>query len=179
MKLGLNKDEVKIVQYDPEWPSEFERVKKSILGVLNVCEDRIEHIGSTAIEGIKAKPIIDILLGVEVLEKIDRDFERALRSIGFYRLQVERQAEVVFAKFADEGFEIKTHFIHAVALNGKLWKNLIFFRDYLNENEAEKKAYENVKMAYLQKSATGINDYTRWKEDFVQRVFLKRDEVGY
>lgn len=176
MNLGLKKDEVKIVPFDPEWSREFERVKKMIQQVLDVPGNQIEHIGSTAIVGIKAKPIIDILLGVEDLDCIDRNFERALRSIGFYRVQVERPNEVVFAKFADEGFETKTHFIHAVEFNGELWQNLIFFRNYLNENEAEKNAYEKVKEAYLENSSTGINDYTNFKEEFVQRVFLKREE---
>ena len=174
MELGLKKDEVKIVPYDVNWKGEFERVKESVLHVLNVHESQIEHIGSTSIEGIKAKPIIDILLGVENLECINRDFEKALHSIGFYRLRVERENEVVFAKFADEGFEIKTHFIHAVTFNGQLWKNLIFFRNYLNDNEEEKKAYENIKEAYLQHRSVGVNDYTNFKEEFVQRIFSKR-----
>jgi len=174
MELGLKKDEVKIVPYNAQWKSEFERVKKLMLHVLNVNESQIEHIGSTAIKGMKAKPIIDILLGVENLQCIDRILEKALYSIGFYRLRVERENEVVFAKFADEGFETKTHFIHAVKFNGELWKNLIFFRDYLNENEEERKAYENVKEAYLQHCSTGINDYTNFKEEFVQRIFSER-----
>ena len=174
MELGLKKDEVKIVLYNAQWPCEFARVKRSMLHVLNVNENQIEHIGSTAIKGIKAKPIIDILLGMEDLADIDRDLEKALRSIGFYRLRVERENEVVFAKFADEGFEIKTHFIHAVTFNGDVWKNLIFFRNYLNDNEEEKKTYENVKETYLQHRSVGVNDYTNFKEGFVQRIFSKR-----
>lgn len=174
MELGLKKDEVKIVPYNAQWTCEFERIKESMLRVLDVKENQIEHIGSTAIKGIKAKPIIDILLGMEDLADINRNIEKALQSIGFYRLRVERENEVVFAKFADEGFETKTHFIHAVTLNGQLWKNLIFFRDYLNENEEEKKTYENVKEAYVQHRSTGINDYTNFKEEFVQRIFLER-----
>ena len=174
MELGLKKDEVKIVPYNAQWTCEFERVKESMLHVLNVNENQIQHIGSTAIKGIKAKPIIDILLGVESLACINRDFEKALYSIGFYRLRVERENEVVFAKFADEQFEVKTHFIHAVTFNGQLWKNLIFFRNYLNDNEEEKKAYENVKEAYIQHRSTGINDYTNFKEEFVQRIFSQR-----
>ena len=174
MELGLKKDEVKIVPYNAQWTCEFERVKESILHVLNVNENQIEHIGSTAIKGIKAKPIIDILFGMEDLAHIDRDMEKALHSIGFYRLRVERENEVVFAKFADKEFETKTHFIHAVKFNGDLWENLIFFREYLNENEEEKKAYENIKEAYVQHRSTGINDYTNFKEEFVQRIFSKR-----
>ncbi len=67
MELGLKKDEVKIVPHHAQWSCEFERVKRSMLHILNVNEKRIEHIGSTAIKGIKAKPIIDILLGMEDL----------------------------------------------------------------------------------------------------------------
>ena len=56
MELGLKKDEVKIVPYNAQWKSEFERVKKLMLHVLNVNESQIEHIGIAAIKGMKAKP---------------------------------------------------------------------------------------------------------------------------
>ena len=105
---------------------EFERVKESVLHVLNVHESQIEHIGSTSIEGIKAKPIIDILLGVENLDGINRDFEKALHSIGFYRLRVEGKMKLFLRNLLTKDLKMKTHFIHAVTFNGNDGKPYFF-----------------------------------------------------
>ncbi|MDI2586201.1 GrpB family protein [Psychrobacillus sp. NEAU-3TGS] len=175
MKLGLKNNEVRIVPFDVEWKIEFSNVKREIQSVLEIDENHIEHIGSTAIEGISAKPIIDILLGVDDIHKIDKEMERKLRVIGFYRLRVVRPNEVVFAKFEDETFDVKTHYIHAVAFKEELWENLIFFRDYLNEHNNEKMEYANIKEDYLrQNNPTDINEYTDFKEEFVKKIFAKR-----
>ncbi len=175
IKLGLKNNEVRIVPFDSEWNNEFLKVKQEIQSVLEIDGNRIEHIGSTAIEKISAKPIIDILLGVDDLHKIDKEMEKNLRKIGFYRLRVERTNEVVFAKFTNEKFEVKTHFIHAVSFKEELWTNLIFFRDYLNEHEVEKKAYANIKEDYLrQNNSPNINEYTDFKTEFVKKIFAKR-----
>ena len=175
MKLGLEKNEVRIVPYDPEWKDEFSKVKKEIQSLVGIDENRIQHIGSTAIDGICAKPIIDILLGLDDVNEMDKAFERKLRTIGFYRLRVKRPNEVVFAKFADETFSVKTHFIHVVTFNEELWTNLIFFRDYLNENGPAKNEYMNIKNEYLRQNvSTDVNEYTDFKEQFVQGIFAKR-----
>ena len=175
MKLGLKNNEVRIVPFDEEWKVEFSNVKKEMQLILDIDESRIEHIGSTAIEGMSAKPIIDIILGVDDLKKIDQEMERKLRTIGFYRLRVERPNEVVFAKFKDDTFETKTHFIHTVVFKEELWENLVFFRDYLNSNDEEKIAYAKLKDNYLRQThATNINEYTDFKEEFVKRIFTKR-----
>ena len=175
MKLGLKYDEVRIVPFDSEWKVEFSNVKQEIQSVLEIDDNRIEHIGSTAIEGISAKPIIDILLGVDDFHKIDKEMEKKLHKIGFYRLRVERPNEVVFAKFTNETFEVKTHFIHAVSFKEELWKNLIFFRDYLNEHEGERMEYANMKEDYLrQNNSPNINEYTNFKDEYVKNIFAKR-----
>ncbi|WP_397537757.1 GrpB family protein [Rummeliibacillus pycnus] len=174
MKLGLGKNEVKIVPYEIEWKDEFSRVKKDILLHTNVNENQIEHIGSTAIVEMPAKPIIDILMGVNDLELLDGELIKGLKESGFLRLRVERSNEIVFAKFTDDTNEVKTHFIHLVEYNGELWNNLIFFRDYLNEHEDVRKEYLNIKLAYINKKSIGINEYTDFKENFVRNIFAKR-----
>lgn len=175
MILGLKNNEVRIVPFEMEWKNEFSNVKKEIQLALEIDENRIEHIGSTAIEGISAKPIIDILLGVDDINNIDKEMESKLRVIGFYRLRVVRPNEVVFAKFKDETFDVKTHFVHAVVFKEELWENLIFFRDYLNKHNNIKMEYANIKEDYLrQNNSTGINEYTDFKEEFVKKIFSKR-----
>ncbi|MDN4492981.1 GrpB family protein [Ureibacillus aquaedulcis] len=175
MKLGLKNNEVRIVPFDEEWKIEFSKVKTEMQAVLEIDGNRIEHIGSTAIFGISAKPIIDILLGVEDITNIDKEMERKLRKIGFYRLRVERPNEVVFAKFEDETFDVKTHYVHAVVFKGELWENLVFFRDFLNANSDKRMEYRNLKKDYLRQTNTAtIHEYTAVKEEFVKDIYAKR-----
>ncbi|MFE3575051.1 GrpB family protein [Lysinibacillus sp. NPDC059133] len=174
MILGLKKNEVKIVPYDSEWKNEFMRACSEIKEHTNIQLDRIQHIGSTSIDGIQAKPIIDILMGFEDIDHISDSFLKAMKKADFYRLRVERPAEIVFAKFTDDTFEIKTHFVHLVNYQGEKWCDLLFFRDYLNANEEAKRQYEKLKLKFLNSNLQGVEEYTSYKEQFVQSVFDKR-----
>ncbi|MFC4409084.1 GrpB family protein [Chungangia koreensis] len=176
MKLGLKNDEVRLETYDPEWKQEFERVKQTIMKFTGLSQNRIEHIGSTAVEGISSKPVIDILIGVDDLEQVEKQLIDGLKQAGFLRLKVKRPGEIVLAKFLDESYDEKTHYIHLTDYHSELWKNLIFFRDYLNANEYEKEKYEKLKLDYVKRSSTGIIEYTDFKERFVLEVFMKRSE---
>lgn len=175
LKLGLENNEVRLEPYNQEWKDEFLRVKNDLLNKTDLQASRIEHIGSTAIEGMSAKPIIDIVAGVDDLESVDKEFFIDLSKVGFLRLRVERPGEIVLAKFSDDTYKIKTHFLHLVEYDGELWNNLIFFRDYLNTHEDVRKGYLDIKQNFLKHSSTGIKEYTDSKEVFVREIYGKRD----
>ncbi len=80
MILGLKKNEVKIVPYDNEWKNEFIRARSMIIEHTNIHYDRIQHIGSTSIEGIQAKPVIDIIMGVDDIDNILESFLKEMRT---------------------------------------------------------------------------------------------------
>ncbi|PUB11161.1 GrpB protein [Paenisporosarcina sp. OV554] len=82
--------------------------------------------------------------------------------------------KVVFAKFADNTYEVKTHFVHLVEYDKELWNNLIFFKNYLNLNENVRREYLNLKLDYVQNNSSGIGQYTDHKEEFVKRIYTKR-----
>ena len=175
MKLGLKKDEVVLVPFQTDWKDEFEKVKAALIEHTTLQPMQIEHIGSTAIKGIQAKPIIDILVGVEHLSSLDKPFFKDLQMVGFYRLRVVRPEEIVCAKFTDDTFETKTHFIHIVEWQNTKWRQMLFFRDYLNENEDARKQYEELKNSFFETDLIGITDYTNYKEQFVQSIFAKME----
>lgn len=177
MKLGLSKDEVRLVPYDNEWKNEFLRMKREIINHTNLNDACIQHIGSTSIVSIMTKPILDIVVGVDDINDVDKKIISRLKKAGFLRLAVERPAEIVFAKFVDDTYQVKTHFIHLVDYNKELWNNLIFFRDYLNSNEAERNEYQNLKMDYVKSNTGGIGDYTDHKKEFVNRIYAKRHKL--
>ncbi|CEG27066.1 GrpB family protein [Bacillus sp. B-jedd] len=174
MKLGLRKDEVRLVEYNPEWAAEFAKVKEELRASTNLEEFQIEHIGSTSIPGMLAKPIIDMVVGIRNLSNFPESLAGGLKKAGFLRLRVERPGEIVFARFTDNTYEVKTHFIHLVEYEGELWQNLIFFRDYLRTNEDARWEYQAIKMDSLARYQTGVNEYTDHKEDFVKAIFAKR-----
>lgn len=85
MNLGLNGDEVKVVPYTEEWSDEFLKIKKEIHENTNISKNRIEHIGSTAIKNMMAKPILDILVAVDDILNVDNSVIKGLKTIGFLR----------------------------------------------------------------------------------------------
>ena len=173
MKLGLQNDEVLVVPYDDAWKVEFKRIREELLSCTKLTSNQIEHIGSTSIEGIRAKPSIDILVGVKSLEALEKPFFKELEKVGFYRLRVVRPNEIVCAKFLDGTFQVKTHYIHIVLYEGEKWQQLLFFRDFLRSNEDAQTQYEQLKESFFQTGLSGINSYTDYKEKFVQSIFAK------
>lgn len=174
MELGLKKNEVRLVPFSELWQSEFIRVKQEIIKHTNINEHCIEHIGSTAILNMMAKPILDIVIAVEDINKLDEFLLGGLKEAGFLRLRVERPNEIVFAKFTDHTYEVKTHYIHLVQKEGELWNNLIFFRDYLNLHQDAREDYQQIKLSFVQTRDRGIEEYTNLKEKFVKSIYSKR-----
>ena len=176
MELGLTRNEVKLFPYTTEWENEFNRIKQEIIDTTGILEEYIQHIGSTAIKNMPAKPIIDILIGMDDIAQVDKAIFRELQKVGFLRLRVERPGEIVLAKFADETYEVKTHFIHMVDMDKELWKNQLFFRDYLNSNEEARGEYMNIKIQSATQKNINISTYTDLKEPFVRNIFKKRTD---
>ncbi|WP_301420994.1 GrpB family protein [Mammaliicoccus lentus] len=176
MQLGLKKNEIRLEKYTDEWPDEFTKIKNELLKHTQLEEYRIEHIGSTSIQGMSAKPIIDIVVGVDNLKTVDEALFNSFRKAGFLRLRVEKPKEIVLAKFTDEMYQVKTHFIHLVEYQQEIWNNLIFFRDYLNSNEKARKEYLDIKTTYLKNTSSGIKEYTDFKEDFVKYIYNKKSK---
>lgn len=176
MKLGLKNGEARVVPYNEKWHEDFLKVKNEIVRETGIPKERIEHIGSTAIKGIVAKPILDIVVGVDEIDSVKEELFEGLKKIGFLRLRVERPKEIVLAKFVDDTYQEKNHFIHLVDYDKELWNNLIFFRDYLNFHEEIQKEYEKIKLSFFKEHIGGIEEYTNYKEKFVLEIYDKRLE---
>jgi GrpB-like predicted nucleotidyltransferase (UPF0157 family) len=164
------REEISIVPYDPAWPSLFEseaeflrsKLPKSII-------IRIEHFGSTAVPGLAAKPVIDILVRVSSLEETREQIVPLLESEGydyFWRTD-SPPAYAWFIKRNSEGK--RTHHIHMVEADSKLWDRL-YFRDYLREFLDEAKRYEELKRFLSEKYPNGRAAYTDGKAEFVVTV---------
>jgi GrpB-like predicted nucleotidyltransferase (UPF0157 family) len=171
------KDEVAVTPYDPRWPRWFEEEKKHLLACLpGDLVKRVEHFGSTAVPGLAAKPIVDILVEVSSLEETKRRIVPILEAQGydyFWRPTWGDDTPPFYAWFIkrDSGGN-RTHHIHMVEGHFEHWDRLLF-RDYLIEHPETAREYAALKLAL---SETHRNDrvaYTKAKNDFVARVTEK------
>lgn len=174
--LGLNKDVVKLVEHTNNWKKLF-KVEKSLLNSLvgeHVVD--IQHIGSTAIDGIAAKPLLDILVGVRSMGDAQKFDKHKLKEANIYHLaRVQNEGKEVFAKFSNLENLTKTHVLHVVEYGGDWWQKHIFFRDYLNDHPEVAKQYEVLKKEMAEAFPTNERSYAEGKKDFVDRIILLRE----
>lgn len=175
--IGLKRGTVKLCEHEKEWEIEAQntifRLKK-ILG--NVAKD-IQHIGSTSIPSIKAKPIIDIAVAVDDFNDI-LALEKELKDIGFYyKPPSELGDQLLFAagSLYEGTGDLQTHFIHVVRTNSMDWINYINFRDYLNSTPTVAKEYEELKVSLAMQAPidSGREKYLKGKHDFIVYTLRK------
>ncbi len=135
---------ITLTPYSPEWSIFFQHEKETLIKVLSPLHPKIEHIGSTAIPGIHAKSIIDILIGVSEMNLAD--LIPKIGSLG-YRYQPFLLPEKELHCFEkDNANGIRTHQIHVVKYPSCWWDKHILFRDYLRTHPEDAKAYEAHKL---------------------------------
>ena len=163
--LGLPKGIVKLEPHAEQWQQLFAEEAVRIRAAISPVAALIEHVGSTSIGGIAAKPIIDIAVGVEKAA----DGERCvapLKNVGYeYRGEHGIAGRFYFVKG-----EPRTHHLHMVLTGGDFWRSHLAFRNHLRENPAVAKEYENLKLDLARKYADDREAYQRGKSDFIENV---------
>lgn len=176
--LGLKRGTVALYPHETEWELEAERTVQRLHAVLGETAADIQHVGSTAVKQICAKPIIDIAVGVNSFREISEK-RAALEENGFYFRNSSIENQLLFAcgSYYDGTGELQTHFIHVVIYGGKEWQDYLLVRDYLNENTAAAKAYEALKLKLSQECPEdrGREHYLAGKHGFIER--MKRDAL--
>lgn len=172
----LVREHVAIVPYDPTWTQSFRMEKEHLLSCLpNDLIRRIEHFGSTAVPGLSAKPIVDILVEVTNLEATKVRIVPILEAQGydyFWRPSHGEDVPPFYAWFIkrDPQTGVRTHHVHMVESHfTEHWDRLIF-RDYLIEHPHVAKEYEALKMLLAAESPRDREAYTQGKTDFIVKV---------
>lgn len=158
---------IEIVDHREEWKDMFEEEKKNIVGIVNDNLVNIFHIGSSSVEGLKSKPIIDILLVVRDLDKLDNissDFE----DLGY---EVMGEYGISKRRFYKKSKTKRTHHIHAFKYDNifEIERHLLY-RDYLRVNETRRKEYGELKSKLALEYTYDIDGYCEGKNDFVKKV---------
>ena len=176
MTLGLKRGTVALVPHEKAWEEEAARTVEKLKSILGEAAGDIQHVGSTAIPAICAKPIVDIAVAARSFADIEAK-EPELQARSIYRRSWNDETQLLFAcgSYYDGTGDRQTHFIPVVLAGGKEWRDYLNFRDYLNAFPAEAKAYEALKLslAAARPDDAGREKYTAGKHDFVRDILRK------
>jgi GrpB-like predicted nucleotidyltransferase (UPF0157 family) len=166
--IGLETDVVKLIPYTVEWNRFFEKEKDILTSAIGEYVLDIQHVGSTSISGMVAKPIIDIAVAVA-------NFEEARVCIGpIEQLGYEYRGEHGIPRrhyFVKDN--PRTHHLHMNEVDSLAWQDHILFRDYLTENPDVAGEYAALKLRLAQRYKTDREAYQAGKDPFIEKVLSK------
>ena len=167
-------DEVEIVDYDPRWPLLFDEEAARLRAVLDPSLIvGLEHFGSTAIPGLSAKPIIDILIAVRSLAVARATFVDLLRGLDYvYWADNPKKDRMFFVKGMPPFGSKRSHHVHVTEPDGEVWQRLAF-RNYLRAHPEEAETYERLKRRLAVEHPTDREAYTDAKSAYVESVMRK------
>ena len=164
---GVARNCVRLLPHDPAWAEEFNTVKAELLAMHGENAVCVEHIGSTAIVGICAKPILDVLLVVRSLDRLD---STAMVAAGYDDCGLQKP-DLTRYLFVLRGVgQISLRHIHCCVEGDAEIRDLLAFRDYLNAHPEEAKAYEALKKTLAERYADDRPSYTAGKHAFITDI---------
>lgn len=161
---------VYIEEYTSDWVKQFQEEREILKGIMGQKAIAIEHIGSTSVEGLGAKPILDIAIGVNDL-KVVSEFVEPLKQIGYEFVYHKEFPERRF--FRKGQWRAGTHHLHFYQFEGEHWNNQILFRNYLRNNPDVLEEYHQLKVNLAEKFRFDRVSYTENKAPFIQKVLQK------
>ena len=158
---------VLLVDYDPAWPAAFESERGRLANVLGEwLTGPIEHIGSTAVPGLRAKPVLDIMAGVESL-MASRAAIPAVSRLDYVHFPYRADVMHWFCKPSPAH---RTHHLHLVPFGSPLWKERLQFRDALRNDPALAAEYAALKTRLADRYRDDREAYTDAKSAFISRA---------
>jgi GrpB-like predicted nucleotidyltransferase (UPF0157 family) len=156
-------DLVELVEHDPSWSELYEQEAAKLRPIFDDGVVAIEHIGSTSVPGLCAKPIVDVLIGLRELELTDEQIA-AMAEHGYHFLgEHGLPGRLFFRK------QPRTHHVHVVEYGGDHWERQVTFRDALRSDEEERKRYDAFKRR-LAAEGHPWEVYTEMKTPFIREV---------
>jgi GrpB-like predicted nucleotidyltransferase (UPF0157 family) len=161
-----NKRKVEIVPYNPNWEQNFKDEATKIKKIFKQIFVDIHHIGSTAIPLVKAKPIIDIMVEVKDINKVDR-YNNKMEESGY---EVLGEFGIPKRRFFQKGGNNRTHHVHIFEKGSPQIKRHIDFRDYLIAHPTIAREYSLLKEKLAKKYHYDIDKYQEGKESFIKKI---------
>jgi GrpB-like predicted nucleotidyltransferase (UPF0157 family) len=167
-------DDVLLVNYDPAWPAMYAAEAARVLSALPPdLLLAIEHFGSTAIPGMVAKPIIDLLVAVRSVQEARETAVRPMEALGYaFWADNPRQDRLFFVKGLPPAAPHRTHHVHMTEMDGDMWQRLQFC-DYLRSHPDEALRYTALKRDLADQHRQDREAYTAAKSEYVDAVIAK------
>ena len=163
--IGLKRGIVLMCNHCAEWETEAKKLIVQLKEILGEYAVDIQHIGSTSIKGIKAKPIIDIAIGVKDFADLDNYLEPLL-NIGVYKSSGQPFEDIIlFSKDDDNGNRVNN--IQVVIYGEEQWNKHILFRDYMNSHPDKAIEYERIKVEAAELFPNDVLSYSNYKSAFI------------
>jgi GrpB-like predicted nucleotidyltransferase (UPF0157 family) len=160
---------IEIVPYNRQWPEIFEKERQALLSVIGDKAVFIEHIGSTFVPRLGAKPIIDIMVGVQQLVDKD-DYIQAIKELGYIYVP-EYEETIPDRWFFYKGKpNLHTHHLNVVEFEKDFWRRHLLFRDYLRSHPYMAKKYYQLKNDLARRCGSNREAYTELKTAFVKSI---------
>jgi len=164
---------ITLAEYDPRWPALFDREAARIRAVLGDTAVRVEHVGSTSVPGLAAKPIIDIVLAVA--DSADEQaYVPALEAAG-YVLRVREPDWFEHRLFKDPDTSIN---LHVFSVGAAEIERMLLFRDWLRADDADRDAYLQVKRDLARRTWRHVQHYADSKTAIVQQIMARASAAG-
>ena len=171
--MGLKYGTVILENYNCNWKEMYIKEKEELKKIFGKLALEIEHIGSTSIENLKSKPIIDIAVGVKSLkdfDKVKKNFQKEPYSV--------KENPVEGEELVRKGYPETNYLIHIMEKDSKRYKDTILFRDYLRSNLKVLKEYEKLKETLAIKYKNDRSSYTKAKDTFIKKVIKEVYELN-
>lgn len=164
---GARDEPVRLTPYDPTWPAAFERERVALEEAIGPwVVGGIHHVGSTAVPGLEAKPIVDILAGVEDLES-SRECFGPLAALEYLHAPYRSDEMHWFCKPRPER---RTHHLHLVPAGSRRYAEELSFRDLLRADPGAAERYAKLKRDLANRFPEDREAYTEAKTDFIREV---------
>lgn len=171
---------ITIVPYEPNWPALFEAEAERIRGAMGALARRIEHVGSTSVPGLAAKPVIDLQVSVASLEPHGR-YRETFARLGYAHFPLG-PFDLVYPFFQKPATWPSTHHVHLCAAGSEQERNHLAFRDYLRGHPAVAAEYVELKRrlaaAHDGDTLESRERYSLAKSDFVAGVLRRALVAG-
>lgn len=162
----MDSSHTKLISYQPSWRDRFETEKLKLKKIFGDRAIAVEHIGSTSIPGLSAKPIIDIAVLIEKREDGD-NFIKSVEEFGYQYDKLNSSGERHFFR---KGNPAEFHLSIAYRDKGSFWERQILFRDYLRNHPKYRNEYQKLKENLLKNDPSGKGTYLSGKSEFVTRI---------
>ena len=167
---------VVIAKYDPRWPLQFVAARSTIMQAVGPLVVSIEHIGSTVVPGLAAKPIVDIMPGLQPLED-GYECVAPLEALGYeYSGENGIPGRHYFDKYA--AGDSRTQHVHMVVAGSDFWTRNILFRDYLRTHPGVAEEYARLKYSLAERYRSDRVAYTESKSGFIEGVLQRASAEG-